>query len=572
MDNRINANVLLGNKVLNKLRQYSFLPTPEYKGQIIVAGGAVLAAIVEELNIEGVNAVYNDIDLFIDYSKSKEYFEYIARQRTKVRTSENGVFGYFRGAYGEIVASKSCKYQVKYSNRDGMLNKVFVEYYRPYNTKIRVIEEDIKQLVSSFDFTSVQVGVDLYTGILYGTDDFWDFIANKEFKIGNLNTPSHTLIRLLHKLKTIGPGVYANKEKLINECLIGIDKSQSKHKYHSDIDIPSNFGDVTLKKALDPLIKEELLSYVNIVREECILGGYQTYKFLTKNFDHIEQLENKLDIRYRNANYIFRIPMSELIPLSNLAEYGRKSDKKFFKEIVSSQKDFKNMKELIDYQPSFFINQQKKDMNVAKRINKFLEHDLVDKVYYMGLDLTYDLANKSKKVVKEYGEIFYGFMEGYYNGFDNFDKLKKEFVEYYQEGEKVLIEPIFREEKIGRYQLKQLVTRNELKVEGSVMRHCVGGYEHSVVHKSSIILSIRCMEDKMKSMTVELDAISKDYNEFFIVQNRKYRNAEPTQEEKDVAWELLNKAKPEDVIIHEKRPSTKQDHPYIDFDDDEIPF
>ncbi len=280
-------NAALGKAVLAELSNITSIPETEEEGAVIIAGAAVLSAVSKLLNMDWINQVYNDVDLFMDINKKEnenEFDEFIGRSRSVVATSFNGHIGYVENEYGVINLCKKASYHIKYTLRENMNNKVFFSFKnKPFN-KEYLLEKAMKELVDNFDFNSVQVCVDVATGLLYGSEAFWEFLATRQFKIENLHTPSHSLIRFFRKKKEMGDGVFYNEKEIVTCCLIGIDKANRENLHNEEYsyvffqDVPSNFGEETLQKAISVL--DELEESVVIFKEEIQLKKYQTYKFI----------------------------------------------------------------------------------------------------------------------------------------------------------------------------------------------------------------------------------------------------------------------------------------------------
>lgn len=586
MIDHLAPNEILGKNVIKRLKEISPIPRAR-RGGVILAGAAVASAVIEELGLSdsGFNIVYNDVDAFINID-APDHQEEIKRinfeRRQKVITSLNGKMEFDFGGYGEIIPTKVRKYKVKYTSREGMLNKVFVQFF---SNKDDSTLKTLDTLISAFDFNSVQVGVDVQTGLLFGTPAFWNFIGSKQFEVQNLNTPSHTLIRFLKKKKEIGDGVFFDEKQIINACLMAIQNADTR-KTGIDDDIPANFGKETLVKAMS--VFDELSQYVYIKEEEHLVNTYQTYRFSVK-FDMLDKAYKDVSVLYSSStNYhMERLPISEIISIQALATKGRKSDKNFLRTVFDKSDKYKNLSDVINFKPSFFIAQQHKDEGTLSQINQLLSHRLTVHVSRLGLDGAKDLTTKLHALEKKYGELVYGIVENTYT-WDPIDMedLEKKIVEEQKKLTEPLVEYSFKNIKISDYEIKELVDSLGLKKEGEYMRHCVGGYSHSVKKRDTKIISFRHDSDKSKHITVELKKAGviadTQATAYYIAQSKKYRNSNPSTEEMELVEDLLNQASIANIelISYERyKEMNKQKNngvghpvPYIDIDEDEIPF
>jgi hypothetical protein len=183
------------NEIISELNQIQELPTTG-----ILAGGAIANKIWE--SVSGNKAVINDIDIFVFKSiKSVDDADIIGYGKdfeinnrkcfTKTIDEDLSVIANTSGYYLYLNYCTTTKsyYRILDTERNDDINTVFIES--------NDVDPDI--IIHSFDLNCVQVGYDLESKKLYYTKEFEEFINTGIIKIVNINTPSHTLIRMLCK-------------------------------------------------------------------------------------------------------------------------------------------------------------------------------------------------------------------------------------------------------------------------------------------------------------------------------------------------------------------------------------
>lgn len=196
--------------------------------------------------------------------------------------------------------------------------------------------------------------------------------------------------------------------------------------------------------------------------------------------------------------------------LTNREEYIKKT---FFSELISEEAD-ELVRKISDIGNSIGfiggnVNQNddkaekrkhKYDVWISREVKKNL--DVIDKV--MELRLIVDWAYETS------ADIFqFDFASAYQSQFDWHEDMRKKY-----QVEKMNIPNIEEDRVIFRFSDKEhflyLLTENDLKHEGSIMGHCVGGknYKSKVKNKQSLIFSIRD-KNNMPHVTIEVDVKSR---------------------------------------------------------------
>lgn len=133
--------------------------------------------------VSGTKSVINDIDVFLheDTASSSPIY--------KSSGDVKKVMDY--DPYGQIneVLLSGERYTINESSKSGFINTI----------KYQSTKKNPSLILESFDINSTKIGYSIEEDKLYWTKDFEDFIKRGELRVVNLNTPSHTAIRLVKK-------------------------------------------------------------------------------------------------------------------------------------------------------------------------------------------------------------------------------------------------------------------------------------------------------------------------------------------------------------------------------------
>lgn len=179
-------------------------------------GGGSIANLVWEY-VSGVKARVNDIDIFVKVEEKEETtsFEW---EKKAIQYSER---------YSHLIQTVFVKEKYKIFNvtREGMLNFIYVSQ-----------EADPLKILRSFDINATCVGYSIDEDKCYYLECFSEFLSNKELKIINLMTPSHTAIRLAKKEKDLSVKANDFEFNIIQICLYNkwlpdFDRFRFQNKY-----------------------------------------------------------------------------------------------------------------------------------------------------------------------------------------------------------------------------------------------------------------------------------------------------------------------------------------------------
>ena len=208
---------ILARKALDILKSKWGLPKRGF-----LAGGS-LANTIWELH-SGNPAVVNDIDIFIFEGKLKDQEE-VSREDSLFRFKEEDV-RYYEDYTGMCWNSYTKDfYTITSSEKKGIFNEI--------GYKASTDNQGI--ILNSFDINATRVGYSIEEDKFYFTNDFEDFLKTGELKICNIQTPSHTAIRIAKKSKELNAKLDELEFKLISYCLSrqfsDVNKLRFKERY-----------------------------------------------------------------------------------------------------------------------------------------------------------------------------------------------------------------------------------------------------------------------------------------------------------------------------------------------------
>ena len=208
---------ILARKALDILESKWGLPKKGF-----LAGGS-LANTIWELH-SGNPAVVNDIDIFIFEGKIKNQEE-VSREDSLFRFKEEDV-RYYEDYTGMCWNSYTKDfYTITSSEKKGIFNEI--------GYKASTDNQGI--ILNSFDINATRVGYSIEEDKFYFTNDFEDFLKTGELKICNIQTPSHTAIRIAKKSKELNAKLDELEFKLISYCLSrqfsDVNKLRFKERY-----------------------------------------------------------------------------------------------------------------------------------------------------------------------------------------------------------------------------------------------------------------------------------------------------------------------------------------------------
>jgi len=157
-----------------------------------LAGGA-LANTIWELH-SGNKAVVNDIDIFI-FEEKISNLSAVNPEDSLYKFKQDEI-EYHEDEYRGVFFDRKVTgfYTITSSEKKGIFNEIL------YKSST----EDQSIVLNSFDINATRVGYSIEKDQFYWTPDFEDFLITGKLKISNLQTPSHTAIRIAKKSKELG--------------------------------------------------------------------------------------------------------------------------------------------------------------------------------------------------------------------------------------------------------------------------------------------------------------------------------------------------------------------------------
>ena len=204
MTNNILEKESLVSEILTELSKYDNIPDDGF-----LAGGAVANTILRM--VWGGDYPVNDLDIFIETNEYEPKMTFTPIRSNSLNIEGDG-YMLTKMAYDSYTT-----YSIDKVERDGYLNTIYIRKTRNADT----FKRDYTYVLSGFDFNCCQVGIDLSTNKLIYTEEFKNFLYNKQLEVTAIYTPSHTAIRLFKKMDELD--CYCDIEKcmeLLSQPLI----------------------------------------------------------------------------------------------------------------------------------------------------------------------------------------------------------------------------------------------------------------------------------------------------------------------------------------------------------------
>lgn len=278
-------------KAVELLRNKYTLPEKGF-----LAGGS-LANTINKLKFGG-KVVINDIDIFLIEKEEPLIInnpsDLYDKPLIKDTKSEN-----FKTDYGFITTKTNIKNYIKIieCDRDKIFNFI----------KINQNFKDYQFIIDTFDINCCQVGYDLETNECYWTDDFKQYLEDKELKITYPCNPSHSVIRILKKRDELDAKLDLDNEMnfliLANLPRITGIRHWFSYKY----------------KEIYEKYKDEISKYFILLNKEKIKDDntYFSYRLYPKNwqvpeiFINSERRERAKNYTYLSAEFNLSLPNGE---------------------------------------------------------------------------------------------------------------------------------------------------------------------------------------------------------------------------------------------------------------------
>lgn len=527
--------------VLQHLGRYADLK--EF-GNVGCIGGQAVASAIQDLYMEGRGGVYNDIDLFVtedsaDQTRLNAHLDSMNSRQQRIQMVTHSEVDVSSG-YGELDLHARYRYAVLFAYDRGMVNEVVTSSVR----KHRWLDWDAARhrqycldIIQSFDFNCVQVGLDLWNRTVVWTPEFARFLATRQIEVVSTHTPAHTAIRLLRKLDALQE-VYADVPRLMT-TLAGAQLAQLVREirrtperdvlqhteglalYHELRDIiwvdrglhcQRLFGAKHHARAKE--VEAQLAPWFSLER-----AGKSQCLFTLMPKVHPDEAFMREAVTRPTAHYPTLVEA--------FIRPHKPSVRAKLQALVGVAPGRKNGK-LMPYWPlprdadGRIVNASEL-ANDAWDIRSFLSASatvmrhpglapMVRQTNSMSEQLA--LVAVAQKEAKRRGEWVYGVLENVPYGESGSAYSVDELNTLIEKQSKVLMrslsKPLGLPTLAHAVRAKELVTGADLMSEGSLMRHCVGGYGDAVESGFSVIVSLRGdMSDKDSWSTVEFSGPSR---------------------------------------------------------------
>lgn len=447
--------------------------------------------------------------------------------------------------------------------------------------------ENCDIILRGFDINSCQAGIDLKTKKLYWTKPYADFLKTRQLMVDVPYTPIHTSIRLIKKMLQYGTLCYCDFEK--------------EFQYLFQATNTDEYGKLVGKETYDKFTK-----YNKVYLSQLINGKVKTELIdLNKYFKLRKPLYHELPASYRednipphisspishyNQTVIHEIDLWFLEPVKGVFNYIDveyygicelkrvwellyRPRKKSHKKKIESILRFKRLSEgplfgggetkftntsSINTQNSYptkclianddYYNCDFSFNHLVEIENFFTEHRRLSSVFskFKNIQEQYEKLRLLKSFVNKEGDWVIGILE---SGGSKFDITEESLYEVIEKEKLRLSQPLCEPYDLSDFKYKnyvsELVTPYDLKLEGSKMGHCVGGYSHSIENGESRIFHI-----EIDGIGSTLEIGLKDYNGisdklpcFKVKQHYgrypKKGNLTPTNKNRGIAFKLV---------------------------------
>lgn len=509
------------NKIVSYLEEKTGRILPE---NTVIAGQSVAEAYFRVMNIP-IHTRIKDIDIFGYTNKFENlYFENDKERKFSIVNQGNNVFFQSDSSFGMVSTVYNSKIVILNVKDDGLFNYIKTE---PCGSALLSNYTYLHHVVDSFDINSVQIGIDLTTRKIYTTEAFLEFVKTKQLEITNHCSPIPSVARIIEKHKQ-SPETYLNIDYEIQLAIMKI--FLTTQKISQETLYRGVFMSLKRFQGFSSFTKNKIYEYFNIeykeakchyqkrthdndndiFDEETIFFDDSTENFyfelvkFTPKLEKIpEDLFNKLTLIRDRFSYTSMFRYINRDFLINLL-------KKDFHSKVLTRTD-KTLKSLMLYYfDSELFEKNKNDVLIASK------HHLFSLVFMTKYKHTIsDIANFIRKVEKSNQNHIIGLYEtGVLKGdiisedFEDILKFIKERNEQLSKEYKYHVNFDFT--KKFNIPIFQITNQYDLTLLGNEMKHCVGGYWHSVLEGQSLIFDIQKSKAVDERWTVEF-RLYKDY-------------------------------------------------------------
>jgi len=502
-------------KLVDKLSTYTNLN--EIKGGYI-AGGSISNILFSM--VHGGEPVINDIDVYHQiYEKKGIYLSKVAGWYPSSYVREDGLT-IVDDDYGRVfISAKGARMQVKSHSRKGILN--IIEYvYEDGNNKTTKDRDLI--ILEGFDLNCCKSGLDIEKKEIVFTDEFVDFLETKQLKVVSPCAPIQTTIRIKKKLRDLDCFCDIEHEmrfltiaskKITGSQMTRYIGDETYAKYEKHKDFVDKYFTLREPKNLDELPESLRSTYyfggkrnpnVNIWLFDAkldfdIVEAAHNINYLKKIWNLLYTYKSKSEqtkinkIFYKNV-YLGNM-MEDQWTYQKWISQGKYTTESYYNshrftfQMILTKKDY--------YKCNF-------DIKHVDFIDKFVEAHLgLARILKWSNTLTeqYKLIKLIKSIAKKEGEWIIGVLETMdlhkHTEFNENTLIDENIILKVIKDEKIisgkdLVEKINLDGFYYKDCVRELPSVLDLRIEGSKMGHCVGGYSNPLSNGVSRIFHVDC--------------------------------------------------------------------------------
>lgn len=488
-------------KVVNKLTEISGTNIDGGLGGFL-AGGAV-SNIIYSL-IYGGEPVVRDIDIF-NYIDNNDGWDVDYDEDTTIEVHGRGITDCDQ--YGNLYIRSDGDFSVMRSHkRVGVLNYVDVSI----GSSKPIFNKDMI-LLNGFDLNCCQSGLDLVGGKILYTKHFLKFLKTRELLVTTPISPLQTAIRMLRKVKDLGCYCNINNEIKLLQHVMFCDR------------IPNKIGPETYGKCIE--YKDVIDKFFNIKNKD-----KDTYEYYPKleRYDLIMIIRDALSLlnywRVVNGNVCENKKKKFKKIINKIYEKGVGDINKYhecfvtrtnFRDHISGNDNYKNLfnSEVhiihhiiwnhlltnVNYYDCDFH-----DKHIDYVVDFLDNHSFMSRIFRfcdgLTLQTQYEIIKTIKTLSNKFGGWVIGELESvdvshlYYFGVsDNKKQWLLDFIESVNNKSSMdIVEPLDISNFEYKNCVRELTSTKQLREEGFMMGHCVGGYTNNLSNGVSRIFHIDC--------------------------------------------------------------------------------
>ncbi len=494
--------------VLSRLGALAPLPP---KG--IVAGQAVASALMDELGLGP--GVYNDIDIFLKADDAKEK-ELNAQDHLEREALRLGLPMAILDSYKLIGLCDGEDLNILGATEDGLLNYVWCKVNGTRGLKPT-------ELLYSFDLNCVEVAIDLQTQELSWSPAFEHFLRTRELQVTSLGTPARTLLRYLKKKEELS--AFGNDEFVMD--LMACWWQYSSTARNRDQVLSRKFRELAAR--FKPCLESRFCSS----KEDTALDVSPQWQCPPGLQDHISEAHGETT----DTGGLIRLVPTVLYGKQLRAPASAKEALNRALRVTTPKEEeispYEGMADAVQFSLWLmgwrYLSGQRSDTHLAVVQHVLAKHSgLSGPLTGLTLDEQYQCVLDLRRRAKAEGDHIYGLVESEALPFDMWNQIHRDaFFQRIEreEAQTELTEVLFEPYSEDGWDIQELVTVRQLRIEGSQMGHCVGGYGSSVASGRSRILRVRFGTSRAHWSTAELSVSSKKV--LRVIQHRAANNKVP---------------------------------------------